>query len=194
MIMETTTNWSIIQIVVQTVLAIITAWMAFETHKMAKATNKALDLEKMPILGFKDVITEFDSTKAEDPSEKQNEVLLKGIRIGLELFNAGRVTVQYKVKKLLVSFANRVNDQESYLSRGARVLPGSSSVFWHPGIRLNLPIKDLPKKGKVTLDCQYSDESGLNRKPLKVTIEFNISSNEGKLRTNWLLVEESSIV
>jgi len=191
--MEPISNWHIFAVIVSTVAAAVTAWMAVETRRMAEAANKALELEKMPILGLKGIQVEVSSRNVESDDSKENKkYLLDGVRVGLELFNAGRVTVRYKVNKLSVSFANRVPESENYLSRSGQVLPGGSTVFWHSGIPLDPPIDNFPNKGRISIDCEYSDDSGEDSKPLKETIEFTLSSAAPGARMNWLHIDDSS--
>jgi hypothetical protein len=189
--METISNWYIFAVIVSTIAAVVTAWMAFETRRMAKAANKALELERMPILGLKDVRVEVAPKKTEpDTPEGDDKFVLSGVRIGLELFNAGRVPVKYKVNSLTVSFANRVPESENYLSRSGKVLPGGSTVFWHSGIPLEPSVDQFPSKGRITFDCEYSDYSGGLSEPLKETIEFTISGAAPGSRTNWLHIDD----
>src|SRR6056297_3064089 len=142
--MESVSDWHIFAVIVSTIAAGVTAWMAFETRRMAKAATRALELERMPILGLKDVKVEISTKTMEDDDSGEDKYALTGIRIGLELFNAGRVPVRYKMNSLSVSFANRVPESENYLSRSGQVLPGGSTVFWHSGIPLDPPIEKLP--------------------------------------------------
>ncbi len=190
--MESISDWYIFTVLVSTVAAAITAWMAFETRRMAKAANTALELERMPILGLKDIRVEVSNkpVKKGDAEEEQKYVLT-GVRVGLELFNAGRVPIRYKVKNLSATFANRVSEFEKYLSRSGQVLPGGSTVFWHSGIPLKPPVEQFPNKGYISIDCEYSDDSGNNPKPLKEKIEFTLSSAVPSSRINWLHIDDS---
>tara|TARA_R100000963_G_C4625275_1_gene91659 strand:+ start:339 stop:920 length:582 start_codon:yes stop_codon:yes gene_type:complete len=190
--MDAVSNWSIFAVIVSTVAAAVTAWMAIETRRMALTANKALELERMPILGLKDIQVEV-STKQEKggDSDGVGVYLLTGVRVGLELFNAGRVPVRYTVNSLTVSFASRVPESEQYLSRRGQVLPGGSTIFWHSGIPLDPPIGKFPNKGRITIDCEYSDDSGDDTKPLKETIEFTLSGAAPGSRTNWLHVDDA---
>jgi len=190
--MESVSDWHIFAVIVSTIAAGVTAWMAFETRRMAKAATRALELERMPILGLKDVKVEISTKTMEDDDSGEDKYALTGIRIGLELFNAGRVPVRYKMNSLSVSFANRVPESENYLSRSGQVLPGGSTVFWHSGIPLDPPIEKLPKKGRISLDCEYSDDSGSDPKALVETVEFTLSGAAPGSRTNWLHVDDSN--
>lgn len=190
--MESVSNWHTFAVIVSTVAAAVTAWMAFETRRMAKAANKALELERMPILGLKDIKVEISTEKKKDGDSEDKENVLTGVRVGLELFNAGRVPVRYTVNSLTVSFANRVPESESYLSRRGQVLPGGSTIFWHSGIPLDPPIEKFPNKGRIAIDCEYSDDSGEDPKPLKETIEFTLSGAGPSSRINWLHIDDSA--
>jgi len=189
--MDAVSNWNIFAVIVSTIAAAVTAWMAIETRRMAMAANKALELERMPILGLKDIQVEISTKTEKDGDSDEGEHLLTGVRVGLELFNAGRVPVRYTVNSLTVSFANRVPELENYLSRRRKVLPGGSTVFWHSGIPLDPPIDKFPNKGRITIDSEYSDDSGDDPKPLKETIEFTLSGAAPGARINWLHVDDA---
>ncbi len=132
------------------------------------------------------------SKKAKGNDSEEDEYVLTGVRVDLELFNAGRVPVRYKVNSLSVSFANRVPESENYLSRRGQVLPGGSTVFWHSGIPLDPPIEKFPNKGRIAIDCEYSNDSGDDPKPLKETIEFTLSGATPGSRTNWLHIDDAA--
>lgn len=102
-----------------------------------------------------------------DADFEEDKDVLTEVKVGLELFIAGRVPVRYQVKSLSFSFVNRVPESENYLSGRSRVLPGSSTIFWHSIIPLDPPVEQFPNKGRITIDCEYSDESGEDPKPLK---------------------------
>jgi hypothetical protein len=189
--MNLASGWYIFSVVVSTVAVVFTAWMAYETRKMATVANKALEIERMPILGLRDIKIElYNNVKGDDL--KGGEFVPTGIRLGLELFNAGRVPIRYKVNNLSVSFANRVSDLEKYLSRGGQVLPGSSIVFWHSGIHLDPPITKFPNKGRAVIDCEYSSYFGDDPKLLRETVEFTLDGATPGSRINWLYVDEST--
>lgn len=192
--MDSVSNWHIFAVIVSTVATAVTAWMAVETRRMAKAANKALDLERMPILGLKDIKVEISPKKKKNDGSEEEEYLLTWVRIGLELVNAGRVPVRYTMNSLAVSFANRVPESENYLSRRGQVLPGGSTIFWHSGIPLDPPIERFPNKGRIIIDCEYTDDSGDDPKPLKETIEFTLNGATPGSRTSWLTIDDAAVV
>ena len=80
--------------------------MARETRSTAKTATKALALEQMPILGIRDLrveITRYGGETKPPPA-------ISAIRVGIELFNAGRVPVKYQV----MSFAVSLGDIHTY--------------------------------------------------------------------------------
>jgi hypothetical protein len=151
------------------VLAGVTAWMARETRSTAKTATKALALEQMPILGIRDLrveITRYGGETKPPPA-------ISAIRVGIELFNAGRVPVKYQVMSFAVSLADKYIQIGDFGS--GRVLPGASSVSWRPQLDFHPPIVGFPANGEVTFAYEYSDE--LNGQPRATTekLEYTIS-------------------
>jgi hypothetical protein len=135
------------------ILAIVTAWMAFETRRTAAAAVKALEFEQMPILGFRDL-------KINVPGASQdNQPGIPSISVGIELYNAGRVPVRYKTRSVALTFANRTTKSGEFLSRGGSVLPGAVSVFWLE-MPLQPPVSTFPAVGRVQFEFEYSDDLG----------------------------------
>ena len=124
------------------VLAVVTAWMAWETRIAAKTATKALTLEQMPILGVRDL-------RSRTTWSPGNMTVLGSITVGIELFNAGRVPVKFKVKHIAVTLANLHTSTGEFASSGGRVLPGASSIFWYPTWTFNPPIFELPPTVKL---------------------------------------------
>jgi hypothetical protein len=83
-------------VIISALAAIVTAWMAVETRRMAAVSNAALELERAPVLGFRDLKLEIgakDLLPEKEATQPQSSIL--SVRAGVELFNAGRVPVQY---------------------------------------------------------------------------------------------------
>ena len=76
--------FAIIGICVAAAAVGVTAWMAVETRRMARAAKKTVELEQMPILGFRDL-------KLEAGKQAGQQATLASLRVGMEVFNAGRV-------------------------------------------------------------------------------------------------------
>lgn len=178
--------------IISTCAVVFTAWMAYETRKMAKISNEAFKLEKTPILGVKDILVEVPAIEETDQQNKGNNLqILKWIRVGVVLFNAGRVPLQYKVDKCEVSFVQRIADSEKYLSKGSIILPGSSASFWHPGITLSPPIEKFPNNGRIKIALSYSDINGQYTQQLEEIIEYTLSGATPGSKIDWLHVDES---
>jgi hypothetical protein len=157
------------------VLAVVTAWMAYETRRTATAALKALQFEQMPILGFRDLAVQTVK-QAGQPGT------LASIRVGVELFNAGRVPVKYEAKSFSVWFANQGMTSGQFVSRGGRVLPGASTFFWHPTLPLNPPVSTFPANGHIRFEYEYSDESGGQLRPTTERVNYTI---EPHFRISW---------
>ena len=135
------------------VLAGFTAWMAWETRSTSKTATKALALEQMPILGVRDL-----RVKIREHGDAQPPLAITSIQVGIELFNAGRVPVKFRVKSFAISLANHYIKTADFA--GGRVLPGASTMFWPPEWDFNPPFVAFPANGKVEFECDYSDELG----------------------------------
>jgi hypothetical protein len=162
-------------------LAVATVWMAWETRRTAEAAMRALTLEQMPVLGVRDF--KFDFPRAAGPQPSFGSILM-----AIELFNAGRVAVRYKVKSCSVTFANHAISGP--LSQGGRVLPGASITFFHPGLSLNPSVSKFPATGRIRFEYEYSDERGRQLRPIVETIEYRVTAAAvGLPRVIWGYIE-----
>jgi hypothetical protein len=153
---------SLVGISVSAIATCVTAWMAVETRRMATAAAATLEIERSPLLGFRDLRVEVtpdipNQIDASDPSQTN----LTAIRVGVELFNAGRVPARYRMRSFRVTFAGRTTDSGTYISRSGRVLPGGSALFWHPIFPLDPPVMKFPTTGRARFEFEYVDDSGL---------------------------------
>jgi hypothetical protein len=161
--------------------------MAFETRRTAAAATKALEFEQMPILGFRDLKVDVGRWQ---PGQVAR---IPSIRIGIELFNSGRVPVRYKVKSFSVTFVNQGVTSGEFLSRGGRVLPGASTAFWHPVLPLNPPVSTFPANGRIRFEYDYWDESGRQARSIVDTVDYTVFRGDGgSYVSNWWNVDEPS--
>jgi hypothetical protein len=167
------------------ILALVTAWMAFETRRTAAAAVKALEFEQMPILGFRNLKINVPGVNEGDQPG------MSSISVGIELYNGGHVPVRYKTKSLVLTFANRISKPIELLSRGGRVLPGASSEFWLP-MPLQPPVSTFPAIGRVKFEFEYSDDLGRKGYPITGTVEYIVSSPEPRTPVSWRNVDEPS--
>lgn len=179
---------------VATIATAVTAWMAVETRRMAVAASAALELERAPILGFRDLRVEIGARQAnegETGSPPQMEAV--SVRVGVELYNAGRVPVRYRMRSIRLTFGGRTTDAATFLSRGGRILPAASIVFWHPSMTLDPPISAFPSTGRVQFEFEYSDESGLKPQLIVETVEYTVSGAAPGSCVNWLHIDEAQL-
>jgi hypothetical protein len=165
------------------VLAGVTAWMARETRIAAKTATKALALEQMPILGFRNLSVEIGQ-----PPDQPTQTITS-LRVGMELFNAGRVPVKHTVKSFSVSCANQRVITGEFHSRGGRVLPGASTFYWHPVFLLEPPVTTLPVDGEVRFEYEYSDELGGQPDLAIDKLVYTISLAPSGFHVRWLNVD-----
>jgi hypothetical protein len=163
--------------IVTFILAGVTTWMAWETRSTAATATKALALEQMPILGVRDLRIRARSPQMFPPT-------LPSIRVGIVLFNAGRVPVKFKVKRIAVTLANQQFSIDEFASSGGRVLPGAWTTFWHPALltqpplTLDPPISEFPATCDVDFDFEYSDESGGQLQFITEKMSYTVSPSQ----------------
>jgi hypothetical protein len=150
----------------------------------AATATKALALEQMPILGFRNLKTE--TAPEQWPGQPAT---LTSIRVGMELFNAGRVPVNFKANFIAVKLGNNYTRTGEFASRGGRVLPGASTIFWHPALALNPPITTFPVSGDVHFGYEYMDESGGQPRSIAEKLTFTVSPTTSGFYVNWLHVD-----
>jgi hypothetical protein len=171
--------------------AVVTAWMAVETRRMANAAGHTVDFESMPILGIRDIrveVTPCNEVKIDET--KTAPTAISGVRVGIELYNAGRVPIRYGVKAIQVTFSGRTIDSPHFLSRSARILPGSSVIFWHPTLPLDPPISSFPAKGRVHCEFEYGRDKSPSTETLKETFEYSLAGAPIGSPCSWLTVDE----
>jgi hypothetical protein len=166
--------------------ALVTAWMALETRRMAAASKRATDLEYLPLLGIREV--QFGvGTGAALPTGGHT---LTSVKAGIELFNAGRVPLRYRMKALRLTCAGRSTDTGAYLSRGAMVLPGSSMHFWSTPVGLDPPVTSFPTSGRISCVFEYWRNEDTAIHELNAELEYTLSGATVGSATHWLFVDE----
>jgi hypothetical protein len=181
--MQVETIIAVVGAITSVAATVITAWMAVETRRMAITANKSLEIERAPILGLRDVKVELSADAAAPTAAK-------AVRVGVELFNAGRVPLSYRMKSISVTFGGRPTDTGTFLSRGGLVLPGSSTVFWYPRIPLDPAVEAFPVTGRVKFTFEYTDVSGSYSQALASTVEYSVSGATPGSQITWLNVDE----
>jgi predicted RNA-binding protein YlqC (UPF0109 family) len=185
------TKLAVIGAIISAVATVVTAWMAVETRRMAVVASEALNLERAAILGLRDLKVEVvANTPASGDVGAIGSVGIQSVRVAVELFNAGRVPVRYKMRSFKVTLEGRATDTGQFVSRGGRVLPGSSTFFWHPSVQLNPPVTTFPAKGRVQFEFEYSGEGASKMNTIVDTIEYTLDGVAPGSRLTWLTVDE----
>ena len=92
---------------------------------------------------------------------------------------------------MVVTFAGRTTDSARFLSRGGRILPGSSTTFWHSSVPLDPPVTAFPSTGRVKFVFEYGDDQGRATREIAEAIAYTVDGAAPGSRTNWLFVDES---
>jgi hypothetical protein len=174
-------------VIVSAFAAAVSAWMAVETRRMSAVAARTLELERQPILGFRDLRVEVVSRPTGIASGSGEPILaLTSVRVGLELFNAGRVPILYEMDSITVAVGGQSKTNGRFVSRGGRVLPGSSVVFWHLGTILDPPLTSFPAKGEVRFSFAYRGEADSANRHLNHAVEFVLQGPNVGDRVSWL--------
>jgi hypothetical protein len=189
--MDLTSVLTLISVGTSIVATGVTAWMAIETRRMASAARRSVELEHAAIVGVRDVRVEvLASGRNETGASPRAPTGISGIRIGVELFNAGRVPAKYEMKSMSVSLAERTAASAQFLSRGGRILPGSSTVFWHPMMHLDPPVTTFPATGRVRVNFEYAGESVTEPQSIVAIVEYVVGGAAPGSPISWLYVDE----
>jgi len=171
--------------------AAVSAWMAVETRRMAAATKRSVDLEYLPILGIRDVrIVVATTNVVQIDAQRSEPTAVSAVTVAIELHNAGRVVLNYRMRSMRVTFADRTTDTQQYLSRGGTVLPASSTFFWHPMLALDPPISTFPAKGRVHCEFEYWHDPKDKHAVLCAELEYVVGGCTPGSTTTWVFIDE----
>ncbi len=172
------------------VAAIVTAWMAYETKRMAHVAMRTIEFEHTPILGIRDVRVGISPSGPMQINGSQSTFTsITSVQVAIELYNAGRVPLSYRMRSLGLTFAGRIGDASNYLSMGGTVLPGCSTFFWYTPLTLDPPIGNFPSKGRIrgVVEYWHTDES--KPRELRIHLEYVIAGANPGSPTNWLFID-----
>lgn len=125
-------------------LAVATVWLGAETRKMAVAAKASIELEARPYLSFRGFYVKI-GTLQELSSQNTG-----ALRIGLRLFNPGKVLVTYKVESMLVSINSTTTANPTFDTTGSVIHPAEETLFFYPVIGSLSPLK-----APATLEILY---------------------------------------
>lgn len=186
--------WNMMAVFSSIIVAGFTAWVAFETRQLSKLTYKALELERMPILGFEDLTFKWNYILVKDLQKDSRSKEIKKaslLQFGIKLKNASRVVVNYRVKEIRFEFPKKivVRQKAKMLSNQGRVLPGGINVFYDVGYNFDTPFDSFPLKVIGHFHVEYSDELDLNTRNIQESLQITISRNGDRLVLDWLNID-----
>ncbi len=132
------TNW------ITAALAVATVWLGAETRKMAVTAKASIELESRPYLSFRGFFVKIGTLQDFSAQDKG------ALRIGLRLFNPGKVLVTYNVESMLVSINGSTIVNPTFDTTGGIIHPTEETFFFHPVIASSSPMK-----APATIEIQY---------------------------------------
>ena len=183
-------DWQIVALVFTGVSALsaaanaITAWQ----------NRRLAELDRMPMIGVRQLQAQVEMQREQvSPAVVLREPLrMAAIKIGVELFNAGKVMATYEMKSMTVTCANRVTDPR-FLSRRGSILPGSSTVFWYDALKFEPQLDKFPAEGHLSCEFAVGSGSALLRHQsyIKASYKFVIQPNDvNSFQFQWFSVDD----
>lgn len=162
-------------------LAISTVWLAIETRRMSTAAKSSIELETRPYLAFRGLYLSFAKLASPAPPTET-----PALRVGLKLFNPGKVLVTYQVESITVSFPGSTLDSPTFETTGGVIHPGEETLFFYPW----LPFTGQPNilgGGEIAFTIAF--RSTVNQQSrVKAKLTFTIKSADAK-DYEWIFSE-----
>lgn len=165
------------------VLAIATAWMAWQTKQMANATVRMFELESRPYLAIKDLRITLAMVK----EAADGPVLSCQMRVGLILSNPGKVLVSYEVADMSVTVAGKTVDEPHFLNKGGVVHPSGDTVFSFPMIP-NLDLTDFPATGVVSIRLSFRGAGAKDEQKCSARLRYTVQRPPTE-HVDWIYLE-----
>lgn len=164
-------------------VAVATAGLAWVTYLVAKASRDALLLQVQPQLAFRGISLNVGRLRDIGAQEWPS-----AIRVGLRLWNPGKVKVQYHVENISASFNGNGLVLEGFLSKGGAIFPDQELTFF-------CPVSPLPgqpyagSEGIVDATIRYWS---VEKQPhtLALKYKFIITSLQPNLNWEWVQMED----
>jgi hypothetical protein len=170
-----------ISVIITIVLVIVTGYYAIITHRIMKYQRDITILEYRPFLK----LDEIQVTKLVDENSK-----MKGIRIGIELNNVGRILLKYEVKNMFASIEDKISNKVVFLNNGGYVYPGQTVSFTYGVIEIDEEEAPEVLEGILEYELTYfSTEKKKYKSYRKYLLTYFSKSN----RIEWKSLEENEI-
>jgi hypothetical protein len=149
-------------------MAAATVWLAVETRRMAVATKASIDLLGRPYLAFRGVYLNIGSLLNSPVGHAG------AIRLGVRLYNPGKVLVYYHVPQMTASFGGHVAADLTFDSRGGVIHPEEEITYFYPLISSPLPLV-APAEGQVEFQVSFWSVP-TERKTLRAKLRVTLTS------------------
>lgn len=170
-----------ISVIITIVLVLVTGYYAVITHRIMKYQRDITILEYRPFLKLE----EIQVAKLVDENSK-----MKGIRIGIELSNVGRILLKYEVNKMFASIEDKVSNKIVFLNNGGYVYPGQTVSFTYGVIEIDE--EEVPEvlKGILEYELMYFSTE---KKKYKSYRKYLLTFFQKTSRIEWKSLEEDEI-
>jgi hypothetical protein len=164
-------------------VAVATGWLAWVTFRVAMVSRDALVLQSQPFLAFRGVSLKLghirDLAATTPPS---------ALRIGLVLWNPGKVAVEYRVDYLAATLNGNDLPLTELLSKGARIFPEQETTFFYPVSPLKAP-PHPGSEGQIEAHIVFW-ATPTQRHSLKLKYHLIITSIHPNLNWEWVAIDE----
>jgi hypothetical protein len=164
------------------ILAAATGILAYVTYRVAKVSRDALVLQTQPALGFRRLEIKLGNIR--DITVKE---FPPAIRLGLVLFNPGKVLVDYRVESIAASLNGESLPSTGFLSSGARIYPDQETTFFFPWTRLTAK-PFAGSEGTIESTIRFWSRKG-EEHTLLLKYKFMITKVDDGLTWEWIQME-----
>lgn len=159
-------------------LGAATVWLAIETRRMATASKAAIDLAVQPYLSLRG--TTLSLGKLQDLSALNQGAT----RIGVRLYNPGKVLIKYDVVEMTASIAGLTESNPIFYNTKGVLHPDEEIAHLYPLIKSSKQIL-APTEGEVWIRVQFWSVEA-RKKSVTAKYQLNVTSQNNH---EWLLLE-----
>lgn len=165
------------------IVCAVTAWMAWETRKLARSTREMAELESLPDLslfelGFEQKMKEATPFRPERPD---------GLRPLIRLRNPGRVRVIYDVHEVFFSLEGKAYPVKNFDNHEGVVHAGETATFLFPVLNTGFVLAP-GMSGQLGIKLLFW-RSADRRERLSFKLRFDVARAGSNIVTSFVFLE-----
>ena len=129
-------------------LAVATVWLAISTQRMAAAAKASVDLAAHPYLSIRGTYVSLGALR------DLSAVHSGATRLGIRLFNPGKVRVTYQIDQIIASIGGHTVDTPKFETTSGVVHPDEETTYFFPVIPSPKPIQS-PAEGEIAVTISF---------------------------------------